>query len=161
MPRADPLVTAAPPVRAASRCVVALVGTPLLIRWLRARGIGQQIREDGPQGHITKAGTPTMGGLAIVAAAVLGYAAGHLRTASQGHLRISAVFTTPGLTVIIAIVGAGMVGLVDDWIKVRHQRSLGLNKRAKIAGQLVVGDRLRRPGRGLGQGANTHLRSPG
>jgi phospho-N-acetylmuramoyl-pentapeptide-transferase len=61
--------------------IVSLVGTPLLIAYLKARGIGAQIREDGPRGHITKAGTPTMGGLVIVAAAVLGYAAGHLRAA--------------------------------------------------------------------------------
>ena len=118
--------------------IVALVGTPLLIRSLRARGIGQQIREDGPQGHVTKAGTPTMGGLVIVAGAVLGYAAGHLRTASAGHLKITAVFTTPGLTVVVALLGAGVVGLVDDWIKVRQRRNLGLNKRAKIIGQLTV-----------------------
>ena len=118
--------------------IVSLVGTPLLIRSLRARGIGQQIREDGPERHVTKAGTPTMGGLVIVAAAVLGYAAGHLRTASQGHLKITAVFTTPGLTVLAAIIGAGVVGLIDDWIKVRQRRNLGLNKRAKVIGQLVV-----------------------
>ncbi|GAC1309120.1 MAG: phospho-N-acetylmuramoyl-pentapeptide-transferase [Acidimicrobiales bacterium] len=118
--------------------IFALVGTPLLIRSLRARGIGQQIREDGPEGHITKAGTPTMGGIVIVGGAVLGYAAGHLRTASAGHLKITAVFTTPGLTVVFALVGAGIVGLVDDWIKVRQRRNLGLNKRAKIVGQLTV-----------------------
>jgi phospho-N-acetylmuramoyl-pentapeptide-transferase len=119
--------------------VVSLVGTPLLIRYLRSRGIGQQIREDGPKGHVTKAGTPTMGGLVIVTAAVLGYAAGHLRTASQGHLKVTAVFTTPGLTVLFAVIGGGAVGLVDDYIKVRQRRNLGLNKRAKIAGQVIVG----------------------
>jgi phospho-N-acetylmuramoyl-pentapeptide-transferase len=118
--------------------IISLVGTPLLIRSLRARGIGQQIREDGPKGHVTKAGTPTMGGLVIVAASVLGYAAGHLRTASQGHLKITAVFTTPGLTVLFAIVGAGLVGLIDDWIKVRQRRNLGLSKRTKFAGQIIV-----------------------
>jgi len=92
--------------------VVALIGTPLLIRSLQARGIGQQIREDGPQVHLTKAGTPTMGGIVIVGGAVLGYVAGHLRTASAGHVRVTAVFTTPGLTVDIALVSAGLVGLV-------------------------------------------------
>ncbi|MHB8466364.1 MAG: phospho-N-acetylmuramoyl-pentapeptide-transferase [Acidimicrobiales bacterium] len=118
--------------------LVSLIGTPLLMRYFRARGIGQPIREDGPQGHITKAGTPTMGGLVIVAASILGYAVGHLRTASAGHVKITAVFTTPGLTVVFAIVGAGLVGLVDDWIKIRSGHNLGLNKRAKIAGQLLV-----------------------
>jgi len=119
--------------------IVSLIGTPVLIGSLRTRGIGQQIREDGPKGHVTKAGTPTMGGIVIVAGAFLGYAAGHLRTASAGHLQITAVFTTPGLTVLITILGAGAVGLVDDWIKVRQGRNLGLNKRAKILGQLFVG----------------------
>jgi phospho-N-acetylmuramoyl-pentapeptide-transferase len=118
--------------------IVSLVGTPFLIRYLRARGLGQPIREDGPQGHLTKAGTPTMGGTVIIAGAVLGYAAGHLRTASAGHLKITAVFTAPGLTVVFAIVGAGAIGLVDDWIKVHQRHNAGLNKRAKSAGQLIV-----------------------
>jgi phospho-N-acetylmuramoyl-pentapeptide-transferase len=119
--------------------IVSLVGTPALIGSLKARGIGQQIREDGPSGHVTKAGTPTMGGLVIVAAAVLGYAAGHLRSASRGHLKVTAVFTTPGLTVILTMLGAAIVGLTDDWIKVRQRRNLGLSKRTKILGQLIVG----------------------
>ncbi|MGH9166132.1 MAG: phospho-N-acetylmuramoyl-pentapeptide-transferase [Acidimicrobiales bacterium] len=110
--------------------LLSLAGTPIYIRWLQSRGIGQQIREDGPQGHITKAGTPTMGGLMIVAGALGGYLVSHLR---QG-----AIFTRGGLLVAFAIFGAAVVGLADDWIKVRHQRSLGLNKRAKIAGQLLV-----------------------
>ncbi|MDQ1445545.1 MAG: phospho-N-acetylmuramoyl-pentapeptide-transferase [Acidimicrobiaceae bacterium] len=110
--------------------LVSLVGTPLLIRWLQAQGIGQQIREDGPEGHVTKAGTPTMGGITIVAGALAGYVA--------GHLRAGAIYTHGGLLVAMATVAAALVGLLDDWIKVRHQRSLGLNKRAKIAGQLAV-----------------------
>ena len=110
--------------------LVALVGTPLFIRWLEAQGIGQQIREDGPQGHITKAGTPTMGGLMIVAGAVAGYLV--------GHLRAGAIYTRAGILVAIAVIGAAAVGVADDWIKVRRQRSLGLTKRTKIAGQLLV-----------------------
>ncbi|MGH9154917.1 MAG: phospho-N-acetylmuramoyl-pentapeptide-transferase [Acidimicrobiales bacterium] len=110
--------------------VVALGATPVYIRWLHSRGIGQQIREDGPKGHFTKAGTPTTGGLMIVAGALAGYVA--------GHLRAGAIFTRGGLLVALAIAGAALVGLADDWIKVRHQRSLGLNKRTKVAGQLVV-----------------------
>jgi phospho-N-acetylmuramoyl-pentapeptide-transferase len=111
--------------------LVGLAGTPLLIRWLQVRGIGQQIREDGPRGHITKAGTPTMGGLMIVLGAFIGYLAGHLRTGP--------IFTRGGLYVLLAIVGSGMIGLADDWIKISRQRSLGLNKRAKFGAQLAVG----------------------
>jgi phospho-N-acetylmuramoyl-pentapeptide-transferase len=107
---------------------VAIAGTPLLIRWLRSRGIGQQIREDGPEGHHSKAGTPTMGGLAIIAAGVIGYLTAH----------VVATFTTRGLVAMLAVAGAALIGFEDDWIKVTRQRSLGLNKRAKAAGQLLV-----------------------
>ncbi|HET9076367.1 MAG TPA: phospho-N-acetylmuramoyl-pentapeptide-transferase [Acidimicrobiales bacterium] len=108
--------------------VCSMVATPLLINWLRARGIGQQIREDGPERHLTKAGTPTMGGLALIGSAVIGYLASH----------IEATFTTRGLVALAAVCATAGVGLADDWIKVNRQRSLGLNKRAKAAGQLVV-----------------------
>jgi phospho-N-acetylmuramoyl-pentapeptide-transferase len=109
--------------------VVSMLGTPLLITWLRSRGIGQQVREDGPPGHIvTKAGTPTMGGMAIVVAAVAGYLVAH----SVG------TFTNRGLLAMGTICLAGGVGFADDWIKVTRHRSLGLNKRAKFAGQLVI-----------------------
>jgi phospho-N-acetylmuramoyl-pentapeptide-transferase len=108
--------------------LVSIFGTPLLIRWLRAWGIGQQIREDGPQGHFSKAGTPTMGGVAIITAGFAGYLFAH----------ISATFTTRGIVGMLAIGGLTVVGLADDLIKNTRQRSLGLNKRAKAAGQLVV-----------------------
>jgi phospho-N-acetylmuramoyl-pentapeptide-transferase len=114
-------------VAGAVSIIVSLVGTPLLIRWLQANGIGQQIREDGPQGHLIKAGTPTMGGIVIVSGTVAGYVAGH----GQGQ-----IFTWGALAVLAALVGAGLTGLADDWIKVHKERSLGLNKRAKVVGQL-------------------------
>jgi phospho-N-acetylmuramoyl-pentapeptide-transferase len=110
--------------------VVSLVGTPVLIRWLRSRGIGQPIRENGPQGHFTKTGTPTMGGIIIVGGGVLGYLAAHLQD--------GAIFTWAGMLTILAIAGAGFVGLLDDWIKVTRARNLGLTKRTKFAGLLVV-----------------------
>ena len=110
--------------------LVAILGTPILIRSLQARGIGQQIREDGPKGHLTKAGTPTMGGLAIVGAATVGYLAAHINT--------GAVFTAAGILVVAVVIAAGMVGLADDWLKVSRQRSLGLNKTAKTLSLLAV-----------------------
>jgi phospho-N-acetylmuramoyl-pentapeptide-transferase len=115
-------------IAAGTALLISMVTTPLLIRWLRAHGIGQQIREDGPQGHFTKAGTPTMGGLAIMAATLGGYLAAHAKT----------VFTERGVLAMLAIGGASAIGFADDWIKVRRHRSLGLNKRAKLGGQLVV-----------------------
>jgi len=117
-------------VAGAVSLLVSVVGTPALIRWLQVHGIGQPIREDGPRGHITKAGTPTMGGVAIVAAAFAGYTAAHLGP--------GVVFTRSGVLIILTIVGAGLVGLTDDWIKVRRQHNTGLSKRAKLTGQLVV-----------------------
>jgi phospho-N-acetylmuramoyl-pentapeptide-transferase len=109
---------------------VSLVGTRFLIDWLRSHRIGQPIREDGPQGHFKKAGTPTMGGVGIVLGAFAGYLAGHLRS--------GVIFTRAGILVILAIVGAGAVGLVDDWIKVKRERNLGLTKTAKLGGLLIV-----------------------
>ncbi len=110
--------------------LASMMGTPLLIRAFQERGIGQRIREDGPQGHITKAGTPTMGGITMVASVTLGYLAGHLNT--------GAVFTSAGLLVGLVTVGSGAVGFVDDWIKISRQRSLGLNKTAKALGLIGV-----------------------
>jgi phospho-N-acetylmuramoyl-pentapeptide-transferase len=112
--------------------LTSLIGTPFLISWLRAHAIGQPIREEGPQGHLTKAGTPTMGGLAIVVGAGFGYSMAHF---AHG----GAVFTWGGLLTMSAIVGAGLVGLLDDWIKVKNARNLGLNSRTKVAGLVLVG----------------------
>ena len=106
------------------------VGTRFLIVWLRRNEIGQPIREEGPQGHHTKAGTPTMGGLAIVTSAVVGY--------TVAHLRSRVVFTRSGILVLALVVGAGIVGFLDDWIKINRARNLGLNKRMKVLGLLLV-----------------------
>jgi phospho-N-acetylmuramoyl-pentapeptide-transferase len=111
--------------------IVSGLVAPLLARWLERHGIGQQVREDGPQGHLTKAGTPTMGGIAIVVAAISGYLMGHLEHGSP--------FTRAGILAVVVMVGGGLVGLLDDWLKNHRQRSLGLNKRAKLVGQVVVG----------------------
>ena len=107
-----------------------LMGTKLVIDYLVARSIGQPIHEDVPLGHTVKAGTPTMGGIAIVGAALIGYVAAHVRS--------GLVFTRTGVLVMAAIAGSGAVGFLDDWIKVRNERNAGLSKRAKTAGLLVV-----------------------
>jgi phospho-N-acetylmuramoyl-pentapeptide-transferase len=116
-------------IAAATSLLVSLVGTHYLIKLLTARAIGQHIREDGPQHHHVKAGTPTMGGLAVVGGAFAGYVVSNL---------YRGIYTRTGLVVMMAIVGAGVVGLLDDWIKVRRARNLGLTKRTKVTGQLVV-----------------------
>ena len=110
-------------------------GTKALIEFLRRREIGQPIREDGPDGHATKAGTPTMGGLAIVGGALVGYLASDIIGSLTGD---QAILTRSGLLVMGAIVGTGLVGLADDWIAISHERNRGLTKRAKMFGLLTV-----------------------
>ena len=114
---------------AAIAIAVSLVGTRLLIDWLGRHRIGQPIREDGPTGHMTKAGTPTMGGVAIVAGAGLGWVVSDF---------FGGTYTRRGIIVIGSIGLAGLVGLIDDWLKVSRARNLGLNKRAKFGGLVVV-----------------------
>jgi phospho-N-acetylmuramoyl-pentapeptide-transferase len=112
---------------------VCVFGTPLLIKALRTRGIGQQIRDDGPieHPHAAKAGTPTMGGIAIVLAAVAGYLVAHVRTEQVK-------FARTGVTLMFLVIGMAIVGFVDDYLGVRRGRNLGLRKRGKTGGQLVV-----------------------
>jgi phospho-N-acetylmuramoyl-pentapeptide-transferase len=110
---------------------VAALSTPVLIRWLVKNGIGQQIRDDGPRVHIAKAGTPTMGGIAIVIAVIGGWFAAH---AVPG-----VTFSRSGDLIILTVFGAALIGFADDWIKIRHRRSLGLNKRAKFGAQVALG----------------------
>jgi phospho-N-acetylmuramoyl-pentapeptide-transferase len=108
---------------------VTLLGTPLAIRLFKRWGWGQPIREDGPHTHLVKMGTPTMGGIVILLGIVSGYVVTRL---------VFTTVTAAGLSVLVATVGLGVLGFIDDFIKVRHQRSLGLSKTAKIAGQAVV-----------------------
>jgi phospho-N-acetylmuramoyl-pentapeptide-transferase len=119
-------------VSAAVAALAALLGTKVLIGWLGRRAVHQPIlsTSEGGPGHEAKAGTPTMGGIAIVGAACVGYAVAHLRS--------GVIFTRSGLFVMLAMIGAGFVGFLDDWIKVRNARNLGLTKRTKMIGLLVV-----------------------
>jgi phospho-N-acetylmuramoyl-pentapeptide-transferase len=120
-------------VAGAVSMIIALLGTPIAIRVFRRRGYGQAIREEGPAGHATKRGTPTMGGTVIVIAAVTGYFVSDIVTPGQGGPSVS------GLLVIMLMAGLGLVGFIDDFIKIYKQRSLGLRSSAKLAGQAVVG----------------------
>jgi phospho-N-acetylmuramoyl-pentapeptide-transferase len=109
------------------------VATPVLIARLRRQGIGQQIRDDGPiaHPHVAKAGTPTMGGIAIVGAALIGYVVAHFR-------HKSVAFSSSGWTLIVLIGGLGAVGFLDDYLGVRARRNLGLRKRGKTLGIVAV-----------------------
>ncbi|NBO51024.1 MAG: phospho-N-acetylmuramoyl-pentapeptide-transferase [Actinobacteria bacterium] len=108
----------------------AFFATPALIRFLVKRGYGQIIRDDGPTSHHVKRGTPTMGGLVLIASTLAGYFSSHLITGIST--------TTSALLVIALIIGLGLVGFIDDWLKVAKQRSLGLNAKQKLLGQAIV-----------------------
>jgi phospho-N-acetylmuramoyl-pentapeptide-transferase len=108
----------------------ALFVTPIWIRFLRARSMGQLIREDAPSTHLAKAGTPTMGGVIIVFSAVLGYVMGHVGT--------SIVFTRAGVLAVCVTVASGLLGFSDDYLAIRNARNLGLNKLAKFIGLLAI-----------------------
>jgi phospho-N-acetylmuramoyl-pentapeptide-transferase len=118
-------------VAGAVSLVLSLFGTPLAINIFRRHGYGQLIREEGPAAHLTKRGTPTMGGTVFVIAAVIGYFVANLVTRQP--------FTASGLLVLGLTAGLGLVGFVDDFIKIYRQTSLGLRSGAKLAGQSVVG----------------------
>jgi phospho-N-acetylmuramoyl-pentapeptide-transferase len=110
--------------------IVSLIGTPFAIKAFARRGYGQLIRDDGPTSHHTKRGTPTMGGTVIILATLLGYLAAHLVFLNGP--------TASGLLVLMLMTGLGLVGFIDDFIKISKQRSLGLTSSAKFAGQAVV-----------------------
>lgn len=107
----------------------ALFGTPILIRLLTKKGYGQIIRDDGPSSHHIKHGTPTMGGIIFILAAILGYLFAHLVTGNP--------VTASALLVIGLVLALGFIGFLDDWLKVSKQNSRGLKGRYKLAGQAI------------------------
>lgn len=114
---------------------VSIFLTPVLIQYFRRFGYGQAIREDGPQSHQAKRGTPTMGGIAIVVGIWTGYiAAGVLGLVTVG----GGGFTASGLLVLGLATALGAVGFADDGLKVIKRHNLGLNKLQKTAGQVTA-----------------------
>jgi phospho-N-acetylmuramoyl-pentapeptide-transferase len=116
-------------IAAAVGLAITLLGTPVAIRAFRSWGWGQRIREDGPHTHLEKVGTPTMGGIVMLLGLIGGYGAAVLAT---GRV------TVLGLALVLAAVGFGVVGFLDDSIKVRRRRSLGLSKAKKFLGTAIV-----------------------
>jgi len=109
---------------------VSIMLTPYLIRFFSRQGFGQEIREEGPQSHQAKRGTPTMGGVAILLAIWLGYLVSHGVTGEP--------MTPSALLVLFLTTALGGVGFLDDFIKIRRQRNLGLSKTSKLVGQLLT-----------------------
>ncbi len=118
---------------------IAILLTPWAMRLLRRLDIGQFIREE-VEDHFHKRGTPTMGGLVVLAALGIGYLVGHLSmwTPGEGFDFSVRPFTAPGGLALGAVAGMGFIGFLDDFSKVRRERNLGLNKRWKFLGQVVV-----------------------
>lgn len=129
--------------------LVSILSTPLVIRFFRGLGYGQEIRDDGPQTHLTKRGTPTMGGTVIIVATLLGYLVAHVALATRP--------TASGSLVLMTMAGLGVVGFFDDFLKIRHRRSLGLTKTAKLAGQAAVAITFSLLARQFRSGALGHL----
>lgn len=104
--------------------------TPVFIRLFTRWGWGQFIRDDGPQSHHTKRGTPTMGGIVFILGSVLGYFAATLVSGDPP--------TTSALLVLGMMVGLGVVGFIDDFMKTHKKQSLGLGGWSKVFGQVLV-----------------------
>jgi phospho-N-acetylmuramoyl-pentapeptide-transferase len=99
--------------------VISIVAGPRFIEFLRRKELGQQIREEGPERHVAKRGTPTAGGILILLAASLAFFA-------------LSKYKLTGLTVLFVTLGCGGIGFLDDFIKFTHKRSLGLSGRWKL-----------------------------
>jgi len=105
--------------------IIAILSGPTFIAYLRRKEFGQHIREEGLEHHAVKRGTPTAGGLLIIGAATIAF------------LPLS-LYTTPALTIFGTALACGAVGFLDDFIKLRHQRSLGLSGRWKMLLLLAI-----------------------
>src|SRR5439155_241169 len=110
--------------------LISILAGPRFIAFMRRKEYGQTIREEGPEHHVTKQGTPIMGGLLMLGAATAAYLA-------------VARYTVPALTVFFVTLACGAIGFIDDFIKLTHRRSLGLNARWKlllaIVGAALIG----------------------
>jgi phospho-N-acetylmuramoyl-pentapeptide-transferase len=117
-------------VAAGVALAISILLTPYLIRFFARQGFGQEIRADGPKSHQTKRGTPTMGGVAILLAIWVGYLVAHLMTGEP--------VSASAMLVLFLTTALGVVGFVDDFLKLRRKRNLGLNKTSKLVGQVLT-----------------------
>ncbi len=106
-------------------CLVTVIACPFFIKRMKLLQYGQQIRDDGPTSHSHKAGTPTMGGVVFILAATL--------------VSIVMVGFSPLLIAVLLVsLGCGLIGFLDDYLKVARGRSLGLKARSKLAAQAAI-----------------------
>jgi len=109
--------------------LLSFIFTPALIRILSRRGVGQMIRDDGPKSHHVKRGTPTMGGIVLILSSVISYFVSHLITGVG--------ITASAILVMALIFGLGLIGFLDDWLKISRKQSLGLTAKQKLATQAL------------------------
>src|SRR2546423_12822076 len=105
--------------------IIAILAGPVFIDFLRRHALGQQIREEGPEHHSAKQGTPTMGGVLIVLAAAVAFLATGART-------------LPALTIFGTFLACGLIGFDDDYIKLRHRRAPGLSRPLHVVRAVAV-----------------------
>lgn len=111
----------------ATSLMLSFILGPIIIRWLRTLRVGQVVREDGPENHLDKAGTPTMGGLLIVVATLI-------------STLLWAELANPYVLLALAVfLGMGVLGFLDDYLKVVHRHTEGLVGRYKLVGQGLIG----------------------
>jgi phospho-N-acetylmuramoyl-pentapeptide-transferase len=120
--------------------LVSLLGTPWAIKAFSRLRAGQPVRSDGPQTHLVKRGTPTMGGVVFIVATVVAYVAGHMTLTTLPAEQIAQVGPTMTALVLLGLfVFCGAIGFIDDYLKVRKRNSLGLSERSKLLGQVLIG----------------------
>lgn len=105
--------------------LITVVGTPLTIPLLKRIKAGQSIREEGPQSHMVKSGTPTMGGLMMIAAVLV-------------TCLTAGVITRDMIIILVAFVAFGLLGFLDDFVKVSLKRNLGLTAKQKLLLQVII-----------------------
>lgn len=127
-------------VAAAVAFIISLFGTPVAIRVFTALKAGQPIRSLGLASNKNKSGTPTMGGVAFIVATVFAYVAGHIALTTLPERQIAQEGPTMTALVLLGLfVFCGVVGFLDDLLKVRRRNSDGLSAKGKLLGQLIVG----------------------
>lgn len=109
--------------------ILTVLFTPLFIPLLKRLKFGQSIREEGPKSHMKKAGTPTMGGLVFLLSIVI---------TTIGVSLYLTMLTTQTIVLILVLVGFGLIGFFDDFIKVVLKRNLGLTSLQKLVGQIIL-----------------------
>lgn len=105
--------------------IITLVLGPIVIPMLKRLNIGQNVRDDGPKTHLSKSGTPTMGGIIIIFALVI-------------TSLTSGLLNRDMYVLVLSTLGFGLIGFLDDYLKIRNKRSLGLTATQKLVGQIAL-----------------------